>query len=81
MGGPADRLPLPKSVTTAIARASRSCGGIQGSPRGQRLVSLCGMCSLFAKWFHITDPVVGAAIGACSHAPGTKALDGELQAP
>ena len=37
---------------------------------------------LFAKWFHITDPVAeGVAIGACSHAVGTsKALEiGPLQ--
>ena len=37
---------------------------------------------LFAKWFHITDPVAeGLAIGACSHALGTtKDLEiGELQ--
>lgn len=77
---------LPKSVTTAIAVGiAESRGGIQGiAAAAVAVAGITGaVCApLFAKWFHITDPVAeGLAIGACSHALGTtKALEiGELQ--
>ena len=60
---------LPKSVTTAIAV---SITGVEGAI----------LAPVFAKLFHITDPVAeGIAIGATSHAVGTsKAMEiGELQ--
>ena len=77
---------LPKSVTTAIALGiAESQGGIQGvAAAAVILAGIVGaVCApLFAKWFHITDPVAeGLAIGACSHALGTtKAMEiGEVQ--
>ena len=77
---------LPKSVTTAIAVGiAESRGGVQGiAAAAVAVAGITGaVCApLFAKWFHITDPVAeGLAIGACSHALGTtKALEiGELQ--
>ena len=77
---------LPKSVTTAIALAiSESRGGIPGITSAAVLIAgSVGaiFAPLFAKLFHITDPVAeGIAIGASSHALGTtKALEiGELQ--
>ena len=85
-GGPADRLPAAQSVTTAIAVGiAESRGGVQGiAAAAVAVAGITGaVCApLFAKWFHITDPVAeGLAIGACSHALGTtKALEiGELQ--
>lgn len=77
---------LPKSVTTAIALGiAESRGGIPGIAAGA--VALAGVVGavfapLFAKWFHISNPVAeGVAIGACSHALGTtKAMEiGPLQ--
>ena len=77
---------LPKSVTTAIALGiAESRGGIPGIAAGA--VALAGIVGavfapLFAKWFHISNPVAeGVAIGACSHALGTtKAMEiGPLQ--
>lgn len=77
---------LPKSVTTAIAVGiAESSGGIQGlAAAAVVLAGITGavFAPLFARWFHITDPVAeGLAIGSCSHALGTtKALEiGELQ--
>lgn len=77
---------LPKSVTTAIAVAiSESRGGITGiTVAAVLVVGVEGaiFAPLFAKLFHITDPVAeGVAIGACSHALGTtKAIEiGALQ--
>jgi len=77
---------LPKSVTTAIAVGiAESGGGVQGiAAAAVAVAGITGaVCApLFAKWFHITDPVAeGLAIGACSHALGTtKAMEiGELQ--
>ena len=78
---------LPKSVTTAIAIAiSESRGGIPGLTVTAVLIAgVMGavFAPLFAKLFHITDPVAeGTAIGACSHGLGTaKAMEiGPLQA-
>ena len=78
---------LPKSVTTAIAIAiSESQGGIPGLTVTAVLIAgVMGavFAPLFAKLFHITDPVAeGTAIGACSHGLGTaKAMEiGPLQA-
>lgn len=77
---------LPKSVTTAIAVSiAESSGGLPGLTAAS--VCITGiqgamMAPLFAKIFHIADPVSeGVAIGACSHAVGTsKALEiGPLQ--
>lgn len=67
---------LPKSVTTAIAIGiAESRGGIGGIAAAAVMVAgLTGavFAPLFAKLFHITDPVAeGLAIGACSHALGT----------
>ena len=77
---------LPKSVTTAIAVSiSESNGGLPGLTAAAVCVTgIEGamLAPLFAKVFHVTDPVVeGVAIGACSHAVGTsKALEiGPLQ--
>ncbi len=77
---------LPKSVTTAIAVGiSESIGGLSGLTAAAVCVTgLEGaiLAPLFAKIFHVTDPVAeGVAIGACSHAVGTsKALEiGALQ--
>lgn len=77
---------LPKSVTTAIAVAiSSSGGGIESITVAAVLVAGTEgalFAPLFAKLFHITDPVAeGIAIGSCSHALGTtKALEiGPLQ--
>ena len=77
---------LPKSVTTAIALAiSQSRGGIPGVTSAAVLIAgSVGaiFAPLFAKWFHIKNPIAeGVAIGASSHALGTtKALEiGELQ--
>ena len=77
---------LPKSVTNAIAVSiAESRGGLAGLTAAS--VCLTGvegamLAPLFAKIFHVTDPVAeGVAIGACSHAVGTsKALEiGPLQ--
>ena len=67
---------LPKSVTTAIAIGiSESRGGVGGiTAAAVVLAGLTGavFAPLFAKLFHITEPVAeGLAIGACSHALGT----------
>lgn len=67
---------LPKSVTTAIAMGvAESHGGVAGIAAAAVMVAgLTGavFAPLFAKWFHITEPVAeGLAIGACSHALGT----------
>lgn len=77
---------LPKSVTTAIAVAiSESGGGIQSITVAAVMVAgITGalFAPLFARFFHITDPVAeGVAIGASSHALGTtKAMEiGSLQ--
>ena len=77
---------IPKSITTAIAVGiSESGGGIQGITAASVVVTGVEgamLAPLFAKLFHITDPVSeGVAIGACSHAVGTsKALEiGPLQ--
>lgn len=77
---------LPKSVTTAIAVSiSESAGGLPGLTAASVCVTgIEGamLAPLFAKLFHVTDPVAeGVAIGACSHAVGTsKALEiGPLQ--
>lgn len=77
---------LPKSVTTAIALGiSENGGGIPGITAAAVVITGVEgamLAPLFAKVFHITDPVAeGVAIGACSHAIGTsKALEiGPLQ--
>lgn len=77
---------LPKSVTTAIALGiSENGGGIPGITAAAVVITgLEGamLAPLFAKVFHVTDPVAeGVAIGACSHAVGTsKAMEiGQLQ--
>lgn len=67
---------LPKSVTTAIAMGiAESRGGVAGIAAAAVMVAgLTGavFAPLFAKVFHITEPVAqGLAIGACSHALGT----------
>lgn len=67
---------LPKSVTTAIAIGiAESRGGIGGIAAAAVMAAgLTGavFAPLFARLFHITDPVAeGLAIGACSHALGT----------
>ena len=77
---------LPKSVTTAIAIGiAESRGGIGGIAAAAVMVAgLTGavFAPLFARLFHITDPVAeGLAIGSCSHALGTaKAMEiGQVQ--
>ena len=77
---------LPKSVTTAIALGiSENGGGIPGLTAAAVVITGVEgamLAPLFAKLFHITDPIAeGVAIGACSHAIGTsKALEiGQLQ--
>lgn len=77
---------LPKSVTTAIALGiSENLGGIPGLTAAAVVITGVEgamLAPLFAKVFHITDPVAeGVAIGACSHAIGTsKAMEiGSLQ--
>ena len=71
---------LPKSVTTAIAVSiAESSGGLPALTAASVIITgIEGamLAPLFAKVFHVTDPVVeGVAIGACSHAVGTsKAL-------
>ena len=77
---------IPKSLTTAIALGvSESGGGIQGITAASVVVTGVEgamLAPLFARLFHVTDPVAeGVAIGACSHAVGTsKALEiGALQ--
>lgn len=77
---------LPKSCTTAIAvSVAESHGGLAAIAATCVMVAgVTGALSapLFARWFHITDPVAqGLATGACSHALGTtKAREmGELQ--
>lgn len=77
---------LPKSCTTAIALSiAESKGGLTSVTAAAVLIAgvTGALCApLFAKWFHITDPVAqGIATGACSHALGTtKAREmGELQ--
>lgn len=67
---------LPKSVTTAIAIGiAESQGGVGGIAAAAVIITgLAGavLAPLFAKLFHITEPVAeGLAIGACSHALGT----------
>lgn len=67
---------LPKSVTTAIAIGiAESRGGVGGIAAAAVMAAgLTGavFAPLFARLFHITDPVAeGLAIGACSHALGT----------
>ena len=64
-------------------------GQLYGGLAGLTAASVCltgvegaMLAPLFAKVFHVTDPVAeGVAIGACSHAVGTtKALEmGELE--
>ena len=72
---------LPKSVTTAIAVSiAESSGGLPALTAASVIITgIEGamLAPLFAKVFHVTDPVVeGVAIGACSHAMGTaKALE------
>lgn len=77
---------LPKSVTTAIAMGiAESHGGVAGIAAAAVMVAgLTGavFAPLFAKRFHITEPVAeGLAIGACSHALGTtRAMEiGQVQ--
>lgn len=77
---------LPKSVTTAIAiGVAESRGGVGGIAAAAVMVAgLTGavFAPLFAKLFHVTDPVAeGLAIGACSHALGTtRAMEiGQIQ--
>ena len=77
---------LPKSVTSAIALGiSENGGGIPGLTAAAVVITGVEgamLAPLFARVFHITDPVAeGVAIGACSHAIGTsKALEiGPLQ--
>ena len=77
---------LPKSVTTAIALGiSENGGGIPGLTAAAVIITGVEgamLAPLFAKWFHISDPVAeGVAIGSCSHAIGTsKAMEiGSLQ--
>jgi len=77
---------LPKSVTTAIALGiSENAGGIPGLTAAAVVITGVEgamLAPLFAKVFHITDPVAeGVAIGSCSHAIGTsKAMEiGALQ--
>ena len=77
---------LPKSVTTAIALGiSENGGGIPGFTAAAVVITGVEgamLAPLFARLFHVTDPVAeGVAIGACSHAIGTsKALEiGQLQ--
>ena len=77
---------LPKSVTTAIAMGiAESHGGVAGIAAAAVMVAgITGavFAPLFAKIFHITEPVAeGLAIGACSHALGTtRAMEiGSLQ--
>ena len=67
---------LPKSVTAAIAMGiAESHGGIAGITAASTMVTGgvgAVFAPLFAKLFHITEPVAeGLAIGACSHALGT----------
>ena len=72
---------LPKSVTSAIAiNISESRGGVGGiTTAGVMAAGITGtvFSPLFAKLFHITEPVAeGLAIGSCSHALGTtKAME------
>ena len=77
---------MPKSVTTAIALGiSENAGGIPGLTAAAVVITGVEgamLAPLFAKLFHITDPVAeGVAIGSCSHAIGTsKAMEiGSLQ--
>lgn len=77
---------LPKSVTTAIALGiSEHAGGIPGLTAAAVVITGVEgamLAPLFAKVFHITNPVAeGVAIGSCSHAIGTsKAMEiGSLQ--
>lgn len=77
---------LPKSVTTAIALGiAENAGGLPGITAAAVIITGVEgamLAPLFARVFHITDPVAeGVAIGACSHAVGTsKALEiGKLQ--
>ena len=77
---------MPKSVTTAISLGiSENAGGIPGLTAAAVVITGVEgamLAPLFAKLFHITDPVAeGVAIGACSHAIGTgKAMEiGSLQ--
>jgi len=77
---------LPKSLTTAIALGiSENGGGIPGLTAAAVVITGVEgamLAPLFARLFHITDPVAeGVAIGACSHAIGTsKAMEiGPLQ--
>lgn len=77
---------LPKSVTTAIAVGiAESQGGIPGIATAAVVAAGATgamLAPLFAKLFHITNPMAeGLAIGASSHALGTtRALElGEVQ--
>lgn len=77
---------LPKSVTTAIALGiSENANGIGGITAAAVVITGVEgamLAPLFARLFHVTDPVAeGVAIGACSHAVGTsKAMEiGALQ--
>ena len=77
---------LPKSVTTAIAVSiAEGTGGLSGLTAAAVIITGVEgaiLAPVFAKLFHITDPVAeGIAIGATSHAVGTsKAMEiGELQ--
>lgn len=77
---------LPKSVTTAIAIGiAESGGGVGGIAAAAVIITgIIGavFAPLFAKLFHITEPVAeGLAIGACSHALGTtRAMEiGQVQ--
>ena len=77
---------MPKSVTTAIAMGiAESHGGVAGIAAAAVMVAgITGavFAPLFAKVFHITEPVAeGLAIGACSHALGTtRAIEiGQVQ--
>ena len=77
---------LPKSVTTAIAiGVAESQGGVGGIAAAAVIITgLIGavLAPLFARVFHITQPVAeGLAIGACSHALGTaRAMEiGQVQ--
>ena len=77
---------LPKSVTTAIAVSiAEGTGGLSGLTAAAVIITGVEgaiLAPVFAKLFHITDPVAeGIAIGATSHAVGTsKALQmGEVE--
>ena len=72
---------LPKSVTTAIALGvAENGGGIPGVTAAAVIITGVEgaiLAPVFAKLFHVTEPVAeGVAIGASSHAIGTsKAME------